>query len=176
MTIFLNNQIFREFFLWNLVDSNHVNWIFSPAHIPYLSKFHCWSEWGRTTVIGTRIRGNSVILRPIVFFFCTPRMIRTLIKRSVAAHSIHWTMGAFVVEAGLKPAIFALRGRWLNQFVYSTIMFWASCRIRTNDQWVTTPLLYQAELKRQIAGAEGLKPPTFGFGDRCSVNWTIPQY
>lgn len=53
MTIFLNNQIFREFFLWNLVDSNHVNWIFSPAHIPYLSKFpslervgsnHCYRD------------------------------------------------------------------------------------------------------------------------------------
>ena len=24
--------------LWILVDSNHVNWIFSPAHIPYLPK------------------------------------------------------------------------------------------------------------------------------------------
>jgi len=22
----------------------------------------------------------------------------------------------------------------------------------------------------QMAGAEGLKPPTYGFGDRCSIN------
>ena len=23
----------------------------------------------------------------------------------------------------------------------------------------------------QVAGAEGLEPPTIGFGDRCSTNW-----
>ena len=27
-------------FLWNLVESNHVIWIFSPAHTPCLPKFH----------------------------------------------------------------------------------------------------------------------------------------
>lgn len=55
-----------------------------------------WSEWCRTTVVGTRIRSNTVILHSIVFFF--------------------------VVEAGLKHAISALRGQWLNQFVYSTVL------------------------------------------------------
>ena len=27
-----------------------------------------------------------------------------------------------------------------------------------------------------LAGARGLEPRTFGFGDRCSTNWAIPLY
>lgn len=96
MTIFWNNQIFCKLFLWNRAESNHHGLIFSQMHWPTLLPFHCWSEWCRTTIVGTRIRSNTVILHSIVFFF--------------------------VVEAGLKHAISALRGRWLNQFVYSTVL------------------------------------------------------
>lgn len=115
MTIFWNNQILFEFFFFVFLyysfkiscvgGSNRTNvktWGFNPV-LNHLSYSHnicyrsiSWSEWCRTTVVGTRIRSNTVILRPNVFFF--------------------------VVEAGLKPAIFALRGRWLNQFVYSTVL------------------------------------------------------
>ena len=29
---------------------------------------------------------------------------------------------------------------------------------------------------KKVAGAVGLEPTTYGFGDRCSTNWTIPLY
>ena len=37
-------------------------------------------------------------------------------------------------------------------------------------QWLWDDLQY---VYRRVAGAEGLEPPTFGFGDRHSTNWII---
>ena len=122
MIIFWNNQIFREFFF---VEPRGVE----PRSQDFQSC--AYTKSAKVPFVGASgveplLSGPESDVIPLyyapLFFFCTPRMIRTLIKRSVAARSIHWTMGAFVVEAGLKPAIFALRGQWLNQFVYSTIL------------------------------------------------------
>ena len=41
--------------------------------------------------------------------------------------------------------------------------------IRTPDTLIRSQVLYPAELLGHVAGAEGLKPPTYGFGDRCST-------
>ena len=46
--------------------------------------------------------------------------------------------------------------------------------IRTPDTLIRSQVLYPAELLGHVAGAEGLKPPTYGFGDRCSINCTMP--
>lgn len=48
--------------------------------------------------------------------------------------------------------------------------------IRTPDTLIRSQVLYPAELLGQMAGAEGLKPPTYGFGDRCSINCAMPLY
>ena len=58
--------------------SNRTNvktWGFNPV-LNHLSYSHnicyrslCWSEWCRTTVVGTRIRSNTVILHSILVFF-----------------------------------------------------------------------------------------------------------
>ena len=55
-----------------------------------------------------------------------------------------------------------------------------SCRygdpreIRTPDTLIRSQVLYPAELLGHMAGVEGLKPTTYGFGDRCSINCAIP--
>ena len=46
--------------------------------------------------------------------------------------------------------------------------------IRTPDTLIRSQVLYPAELLGHVAGAEGLKPPTYGFGDRCSINCAMP--
>ena len=46
--------------------------------------------------------------------------------------------------------------------------------IRTPDTLIRSQVLYPAELLGHMAGVEGLKPPTYGFGDRCSINCAIP--
>ena len=46
--------------------------------------------------------------------------------------------------------------------------------IRTPDTLIRSQVLYPAELLGHMAGAEGLKPPTYGFGDRCSINCAMP--
>ena len=46
--------------MWNLVDSNHVNRIFSPAHIPYLPKFLLSGDG--------RIRTAVQTMQPFVFY------------------------------------------------------------------------------------------------------------
>ena len=46
--------------------------------------------------------------------------------------------------------------------------------IRTPDALIRSQVLYPAELLGHVAGAEGLKPPTYGFGDRCSINCAMP--
>ena len=48
--------------------------------------------------------------------------------------------------------------------------------IRTPDTLIRSQVLYPAELLGHVAGAEGLKPPTYGFGDRCSINCAMPLY
>ena len=46
--------------------------------------------------------------------------------------------------------------------------------IRTPDTLIRSQVLYPAELLGHMAGVEGLKPTTYGFGDRCSINCAIP--
>ena len=46
--------------------------------------------------------------------------------------------------------------------------------IRTPDTLIRSQVLYPAELLGHMAGEEGLKPTTYGFGDRCSINCAIP--
>ena len=58
-----------------------------------------------------------------------------------------------------------------------TVLFFGDPReIRTPDTLIRSQVLYPAELLGHMAGAEGLKPPTygFGFGDRCSINCAMP--
>ena len=46
--------------------------------------------------------------------------------------------------------------------------------IRTPDTLIRSQVLYPAELLGHVAGAEGLKPPTYGFGDRYSTVEPLP--
>lgn len=56
-----------------------------------------------------------------------------------------------------------------------TVLFFGDPReIRTPDTLIRSQVLYPAELLGHMAGAEGLKPPTYGFGDRCSINCAMP--
>ena len=56
----------------------------------------------------------------------------------------------------------------------SCFLFGDPREIRTPDTLIRSQVLYPAELLGHMAGAEGLKPPTYGFGDRCSINCAMP--
>ena len=61
-----------------------------------------------------------------------------------------------------------------RQFSLSCFPFGDPREIRTPDTLIRSQVLYPAELLGHVAGAEGLKPPTYGFGDRCSINCAMP--
>lgn len=57
---------------------------------------------------------------------------------------------------------------------FQSMLFGDPGEIRTPDTLIRSQVLYPAELLGHMAGAEGLKPPTYGFGDRCSINCAMP--
>ena len=57
--------------MWNLMDSNHINWIFSPVHTPCLPKFLNSCEDRIRTYDLLRMSGDEL----------TPALPRTSIGR-----------------------------------------------------------------------------------------------
>ena len=80
-------------FLWNLVESNHVIWIFSPAHTPSLPKF-LWrrlrdsNPWGVLPPSGFQDQCNRPTLPNLLF--CGSRRIRTFGALGLGTLAVCW--------------------------------------------------------------------------------------
>lgn len=87
--------------LWILVDSNHVLWIFSPAHIPYLLRIHNhWVTWRNRTVS----------------FAVTVRYANQL-------HQRHHVNNFVVSRTGLEPVFPPWKGDELTCYSSGTFMY-----------------------------------------------------